>query len=157
MKSPFDTALTPAALLGLLAVTLLSGCSLTKVGSASFASVEIKNHSRAEIQYTTAQVFREDGYRGSLSGSGQMVFEKEGSRANNLAYNGLVATHEGAITVVRVRADLVDLGGSSWRLQCHAFMVRNAGDSFFEDEIRLANVRSGPYQRLLDKVAKQLK
>jgi hypothetical protein len=36
-------------------------------------------------------------------------------------------------------------------------MVRDAGDSFFEDESRLINMRSRPYQKLLDKVAKALK
>ena len=36
-------------------------------------------------------------------------------------------------------------------------MVSNAGDSFFEDEHRLANFRSRPYQDLLDEVAKRLK
>jgi hypothetical protein len=36
-------------------------------------------------------------------------------------------------------------------------MVRNAGDSFFEDESRLTNLRSRPYQNLLGKVAKRLK
>jgi hypothetical protein len=36
-------------------------------------------------------------------------------------------------------------------------MVRNPGDSFFEDEHALVNARRGPYQRLLNKVAKQLK
>jgi hypothetical protein len=36
-------------------------------------------------------------------------------------------------------------------------MVRNASDSFFEDESALLNIRSGPYQNLLDKVADRLK
>jgi hypothetical protein len=36
-------------------------------------------------------------------------------------------------------------------------MVRNAGDSFFEDASPLANIRSRPYQNLLDKVAERLK
>jgi hypothetical protein len=36
-------------------------------------------------------------------------------------------------------------------------MVSGAGDSFFEEEHRLANLRSGPYQDLLDEVDKRLK
>jgi hypothetical protein len=86
-----------------------------------------------------------------------MVFEKEGSRAQSLAYGGVIDTHYGGITLVRVKAEVVDQGPSSSRLQCQAFMVRNAQDSFFADETRLTNVRSGPYQNLLDKVAKRLK
>ena len=42
-------------------------------------------------------------------------------------------------------------------LQCQAYVVKDAGDSFFEDEQKLANVRRGPYQSLLNKVANQLK
>jgi hypothetical protein len=141
-----------------LVIGLLSaGCHLGQPGSASFASVVIKQHSIADIQAATAQVFQEDGYTAYTTGSGQLVFEKEGTRANNLAYNGLIGTHYGAQTLVRVRTEIVDLGGGTHRLQCQTYMVRNAGDSFFEDETRLSNMRSGSYQDLLDKVAKRLK
>jgi hypothetical protein len=36
-------------------------------------------------------------------------------------------------------------------------VVRNAGDSFFEEESKLVNARARPYQNLLDQVAKSLK
>ncbi len=102
-------------------------------------------------------MFGENGYRGSVTGHGKMLFEKEGTRANDLAYNGVVGTHYGAKTLVRVRTEIVDLSGGASRLQAQAFMVRNAGDSFFEEEQRLANLRRRPYQDLLDEVAKRLK
>jgi hypothetical protein len=141
-----------------LLVTIVTGChSLNQPGSASFASVVIPGRSATEIQGAAAEVFRANGYAGHDNGSGQMVFEKEGTRANNLAYNGIVGTHYGAQTVVRVKTELIELGDGAHRLQCQAYMVRNAGDSFFEEEQRLANVRRGPYQTLLDEVAKRLK
>jgi hypothetical protein len=141
-----------------LAFLVLAGCKgLDQPGSSSFASVVIARHSATEIEAAAAQVFREHGYETYTSKVGQFVFEKEGTRANNLAYNGLVGTHYGAQTVVRVKAEVVELDGSNRRLQCQAYMVRNAGDSFFEDEIRLSNVRRGPYQKLLDEIAKRLK
>ena len=68
-----------------------------------------------------------------------------------------MATQAGAVTVVRVKVELIELGPSSQRLQAHAFMVSGAGDSFFEDEHKLADFRGRPYQRLLDEVAKRLK
>jgi len=52
------------------------------------------------------------------------------------------------VTIIRVRAELVDLGNGAQRLQCQTYMVSGAGDSFFENESRLANFRSGPYQDL---------
>jgi hypothetical protein len=53
--------------------------------------------------------------------------------------------------------ELVDLGGTSHRPQCQAFIVKSAGDSFFEEEHRIANFRSGPCQKRLDEVARTLK
>jgi len=147
---------------GLLALALAcglwsTGCkSLSGPASASFASVTIKDKTAAQIFDAAVAVFREDGYRAATAGAG-LVFEKEGTYANTVSRDGLVAAQAGARTIVRVRAELVDLGGGAQRLQCQAFMVSGAGDSFFEEEHRLANFRSGPYQKLLKKVAKRLK
>jgi hypothetical protein len=142
----------------LFLVLALAGCrSLSGPGSASFASVNINHHSVEEIGAATAQVFREDGYAGGASGPLQMVFQKEASRLTTISRDGLVAAQAGARTLERVRTELVDLGGGSFRLQCQAYMVTGAGDSFFEDEVPLAHARSRPYQSLLKKVAKKLK
>jgi hypothetical protein len=144
------------ALVG-LAAGLCAGCHLGQPDSASFASVKISGRTPDEICKTTAQVFQEDGYRvGSLNPS-EMVFQKEASRGTSLAYGGVVDTYYGSTTAIRVRASLMDLGASTYRLQCKAYIVRNAGDAFFADESPVANVRSRPYQSLLNKVAKRLK
>jgi len=149
---------TVAALgLTIMAVLLSPACGTGKPESASFASVEIAGKTSEEICRTTGAVFQEDGYTvGSLSPSG-MVFQKEGSRGQSLAYGGVADTYYGSTTVVRVRASVVDLGAGKHRLQCKAFMVRKANDSFFQDETALLNIRSRPYQNLLDKVADRLK
>lgn len=148
---------TFTALTGLLLVLAGAGCgSLSGPGSASFASANIQNHSAGEIAAATAQVFGADGYRGGVSGSGQMVFEKEASRATTFSREGLVDTHDGAQTINRVRVEIVPLSDGSHRLQCKAFMVSGGSDPFFQDEVPLANVRSRPYQSLLNKVKKQL-
>ena len=135
----------------------LSGCHSTKPGSASFASVIVHNRSLPEVQQATLLVFREDGYAGAPIGADGMIFEKEGTRLNDVAYNGVVGTHYGQRSAIRVKSQIVDLGGNSWRLQCQAFTVRDAGDSFFAEEIPMTNIRSGPYQVLLNKVASRLK
>jgi hypothetical protein len=146
-----------AALIGLLALAA-SGCgSLTGSGSASFASVIITNHTSQEISSATTQVFIADGYRGSLSTSGQMVFEKEASRGTTFAHEGLAATYYGAQTINRVRVDVVPMGDGSYRLQCKAYLVTGGSDPFFQEEKPITNMRGGPYQSLLDKVAERLK
>jgi hypothetical protein len=144
--------------MSLVLALAVTGCrSVGGPASASFASVTIPNRSAGEIATATAQVFGADGYRGGMRGSGQMVFEKEASRATTLSREGLVATQSGARTVNRVRVEIVPLsGGSSCRLECQAYIVRDAGD-LLEDEVRLTSLRSAPYQSLLNKVKKQLK
>jgi hypothetical protein len=141
----------------MLCVALATACAVGKPEGASFASVVISGKTPDEICKTTAAVFQEDGYQVGPLTPASMVFQKEGSRGQSLAYGGVVDTYYGSSTVVRVRAQLVDLGASGYRLQCKAYMVRNANDSFFEDESPLLNMRSRPYQNLLDKVAKRLK
>ena len=142
----------------LLLALALAGCrSASGPGSASFASVIIKNHTAAEIHAATAQVFREDGYAGAQSGPMQMVFDKEASRLSTISRDGLVAAQAGASTIERVRTELVDLGGGTHRLQCQAFMVSGAGDSFFENEVAKTHLRAGPYRSLMNKVGKKLR
>lgn len=154
----FSRSMSIVALPVLLSYILLStGCRTGQPDSASFASVQIKGKTAEEICKTTGEVFQEDGYMvGSLNPSA-MVFQKEGSRGQSLAYGGVVDTYYGSSTAVRVRAQLVDMGMGTYRLQCKAYMVRNANDSFFEDESAVLNIRARPYQNLLDKVANRLK
>jgi hypothetical protein len=154
--SPKQRTALVCALLGVLLLLAGSGCGLTKPSGASFASVTIKGHTPEEIARATVRVFEEDGYRGGSMPGHPMVFQKEGSRMSDIAYGGVADTFYGAKTMVRVKVDIVKLGEASHRLQCQAYMVRDAGDSFFEDEQKLANIRRGPYQSLLNQVARQL-
>jgi hypothetical protein len=140
----------------LLAALTLAGCRLGQPGSASFASVTISNHSTSDIQLATAKVFQEDGYQILPAGPSQMLFQREGTRGQNIAYEGIGGTHYGAQTLVRVRASLVDFGNGSFRLQCQAYIVTDAGDKFLQEEQPLSNVSRGPYQALLNKVKSRL-
>ena len=148
------------SLLGILSLLMVglfsSGCALTKPASASFASVTITGKSPQQIQDATIAVFREDGYRALTYPQG-LVFEKEGSKANSIGREGFTGTYYGAVTIIRVRVQLVEAGPDSHRLQCQACMVSSAGDSFFEDEHPLTKLRSAPYQSLLNQVARRLK
>jgi hypothetical protein len=159
MNLPLKKRPTPSLFAALTAAAIVvTGCSsMGKPASASFASVQLSGKSAKEIRDTTTAVFREEGFSVFIADSGQLVFDREGSRANTLARNGLVAAQAGAVTVVRVRADVVELAPATHRLQCQAYMVTDADDAFFEQEDRLANFRSGPYQKLLDEVARRLK
>ncbi len=139
----------------LLAAT---GCrTFSGPASASFASVTIQNHTSEKIAIATAEVFNADGYQGLNNSTGEMLFEKEASRATGFARDGLVNTYNGSRTINRVRVQIVPLSSGAFRLQCQAYMVSGGSDPFFQDEVPLTNIRSGPYQSLLNKVAKQLR
>jgi hypothetical protein len=135
-----------------------SGCSTSKPASASFASVVIAHQPVQKIQETTVFQFQEAGYEAKPATVGKMIFEKEGSRGQQMAYGGLGGVAYGGAVTVRVRAEIVDLvGQDAKRLQCKAYIVNSAGDGVFDDEQPLANFRRGPYQKLLDEVAAKLK
>ena len=103
-------------------------------------------------------VFGEAGYKANRAPDGSMVFEKEGSRGDQIIYGGLGGAAYGGAVTVRVRAEIVDLmGQDAHRLQCTAYMVTDAGEGIFEDKSRLANFRRGPYQKLLEEVTTKLK
>jgi hypothetical protein len=159
--SPMNHLTKQACLNGIVVLALVAllgaGCRTGEATSASFASVIIPGKTPQEICKTTAAVFQEDGYQAMIVTPDQMVFQKEGSQGQSLAYGGVVDTHYGAVTMVRVRAQLVNLGAKGYRLQAKAYMVRNANDSFMQDESALLNIRSRPYQNLLDKVAERSK
>lgn len=142
------------ALLTLICASfLLSGCGITKPADASFASVVIKDRSINQIRNAAGQVFTADGYRVMIRGN-EMKCEKEGTRAAQLAYGSWV---DDAPVDVRVLANIVQLSPDSFRLECKAYIVKSPGDPTFEEVIRLQNIRSRPYQDLLDKVADKLK
>jgi len=134
-----------------------TGCStVNDNGSGGFASVTIQNRSAEEIAAATAQVFGADGYRGGMTGPGRMMFEKAASRGTSFAREGFVAGFYGAQTINRVRVEIVPVAQGSFRLECKAYMVTGGSDPFFQDEVPLADARSGPYRSLLNKVARQL-
>jgi hypothetical protein len=146
-----------AALMSLGLLLAATGCGTLQPASASFASVTINNHSPEEIAAATAKVFGAEGYRGGMSGPGQMIFEKEASRGTTMAREGLTSTYYGASSIHRVRAEIVSLSGGAYPVQCRAYVVTGGSDTFFQDETPLAPIRSAPYKALLRQVAQELK
>jgi hypothetical protein len=133
----------------------LCGCkSVDEPASASFAAVQIRGHTPEQIRAATVVVFQENGYTSANERRGEMMFEKEGSRWDQIAYGNWVDS--GGVWI-RVKAAVVPTANGAFRLQCQAYRVRNKGEPTFEEEKRLPNSRSKPFQALLDKVAGQLK
>jgi hypothetical protein len=133
----------------------LLGCkSMNKPVSASFASVRIQGHTAEQVRAASVVVFQQDGYTAVAGKRSDLVFEKEGSRWDQIAYGNWV--NESPVWL-RVRVSMVPLSDDTFRLQCQAYKVRNKGDPLAEDQVRIGNSHSKPYQALLDEVLGQLK
>ncbi len=72
---------------------------------------------------------------------------------NNLAYGNWESDKR---LWTRVKASIVPVQGTVYRLQCHAFMVRDKGEPTFEEEVKLQNYSGHGYQKLLEEVARRL-
>jgi hypothetical protein len=89
-----------------------------------------------QIHETAAVVFQADGYRHRLPAK---FFEKEGTLSNTrLTMASLLRKAVPSLSRSR---------GTIWTVApavCNAmFMVKSAGDSFFEEEHRIANIAAG--------------
>ena len=145
--------LLASVLLGIISTVLVGCSSMDKPASASFASVRIQGHTAEQIRGATVVVFQQDGYVAANVSGAEMVFEKEGSRWDQIAYGSWVNE---APVWIRVRVSMVSLSADLFRLQCQAYKVRNKGDPLAEDQVIIRNRNSKPYQAMLDKVLGQL-
>ena len=133
-------------------VLLGAGCSSTdKPESARFASVEVHGSTLAQLSSVTAAVFHEHGYRADTGGKRGLVFEKQGTTMNNLAYGNWMGTG----ILARVKVIFVPITDDEFRIECHAFLVRSKGEAL-EEEIPVSSMHSGQYQKMLNEVAKRL-
>jgi hypothetical protein len=151
------TLLFPACF-GALLLALLAGCSWNKPASESFASVLITNTTPAAVRATTIKVFQESEYHliSTHTNANPIVFDKEGTYGQSIAYNGLVGAHYGQIILNRVKVQLYGRGEGNYRLSCQAFIVQDAGSFTGGHEIKLSNMRGGPYQAILDDIQRRL-
>jgi hypothetical protein len=140
-------------LLSFICVSGGNGChSPDKPASSSFASVTITGNTPGQIRDAAIEVFRADGYKVTQREPSRLVFEKEGTRMNNVAYGSWVG---GTPVWVRVKGSIAPAGEMTHRLQCTAFMVQDFGGPT-EEEIPVTHFHRAPYQKLLDEVAKRL-
>jgi hypothetical protein len=139
----------------LLAAILVGGCASDKPASASFAAVVISNHTLQQIREATDTVFEQNGYQAMGEQNGALVYEREATEREQRNYAGFVGAHEGEKVDMRVRVKIEnkDPSSNSYWLTCKAYAVCNPGQGVFETTTALFDFQSGPYQKLLNKVA----
>jgi hypothetical protein len=150
---------TQAGLLVLVATCALvaGGVGCRSAGSdnirtQSHAAVVIHSATPEQIQQTAIEVFKLDLYDVAKSSTTHLVFEKPGSRMADIAYGGWL---QGDVWL-RVKVDIKSYTQNSMVVECNGFMIRDHGDSFFEEETRLPWFRKKPFQDLLDRVKNRL-
>lgn len=150
IKMPWSVMLLMVA--GCLA-WLTTGCkSAPEAATPPMAEVLIRGNTPGQIGRVTTEVFNEKGYQTVESHIDRFVFEKPGSAWNTLAYGGWFG---GTPVWIRVKVDIVNLGGTLCRLKCQAFWVQDRGSSV-EDETPISKTRRHNYRPLLEEVAKRL-
>jgi hypothetical protein len=113
------------------------------------ASVVIPEMTSSQIRVTAVEVFQIHGYQVKSMTGGEVVFEKQGSRMENVLYGTLSS---GVWTRVKVRVR--DHGPDARLLEGNAYRVENHDDQALETERQL--LKSGPYQKLLEEVKGRL-
>jgi len=130
---------------------LLLGCQSTgKPASAHFASVEIQGNTPGQIRDVAVEVFKQHEYLVTRSTPSNMVFEKEGTEWDKVAYGNWL----GGAVWIRVKASIVPVSEVIFRLHCNAFMVRDRGTAS-EEEVKLTSLQSHSYQKLMDEIAQR--
>ena len=112
------------------------------------ASVDIKYSSLERITQALKDVFTAEGFEAVDQKSNSIVFERPGTRKQDLAYGGLeggvieqvvIAFQEKSPTLIWVNGD--------------AYMVKGRGsDSSLEDKAKVLRAFGGKYRKLLSKV-----
>jgi len=134
----------------LLTGLFFAGCkSAPTTGSSWMASVVIPETTNSQIRVTAVEVFQIHGYQVKTMTPGELVFEKPGSRMDNVLYGTLSS---GVWTRVKLRVR--DHGPDARLLECNAYRVENHDDRALETERQL--LKSGPYQKLLEEVKGRL-
>lgn len=129
-----------------------TGCSTTSGGGPYMTSVIVTAPNREAVAQATAKAFEQEGYTAIVTEGNEMRFDKQGSLMTKAAYG----SYGDAGVWHRVKVWLRPLEGKTWRVGCDAFVVRDYGDSFFEEEQQLLKFRSGPYTKILNDIQNHL-
>ena len=139
---------------GIMLLLLVNGCSSFTTDSPSYLTyVTIYNQPDAAIMQATTNVFASHGFSGGKIDSGQCVFQRPGTRADNLIY-GNAMFDEKVILQVTVQFDHIDSHATV--VGCNAALVQEAGDPFFADNHPIHRLGKSPYKRMLQEIQAKL-
>jgi hypothetical protein len=133
----------------LVLVGLLAGCKTTDTAQdGSLASVIITGHTEKQVQQTTIEVFRWNGFN-QLSG---LTFEKKGSKWDTLSYGSL----DSKAVWIKMRVSITPMTEDRQVLSCDAYIVDNHGEGFMESERKLDFGKADECKKILDQIKRRL-
>ena len=141
-----------ALFLTLTAALFFSACKSPHVAQGtpddgSLASVFVTNTTRAAISDVTFNVFRENGFMLKTSTGGELVFEREGTKWDTLAYGGWFDS-----IWIRARLTVSIYQFGVYRLSCKVYRVDGRGDLGMGEEKMVSRKNAEYYQGLLNQV-----
>lgn len=139
-------------LITLLSFAFLVACKSPKVApgtpdDGSLASVFVTNSTRSAVSDVVFNVFRENGFMLKSSLQSDLVFERQGTKWDTLAYGGWF---ENIWIRARVVVSIYEPG--VFRVACKAYRVDGRGDISTGEEKSLPRTNAGYYQGLLNQV-----
>ena len=138
--------------LGLL-LGMMTGCASSgSKTTGSHAGVTIKGHDVTDVVLTTRDVFVEHGYTLSKAEPDRMIFERPGTKGDQLKYGSFGSPG----VVIRVKVDIEEVGTEMFFLRCNVYAVRDAGDSVLEDESKIMMLSTKKYREIMDEIAAKL-
>ncbi len=153
MNTIFRGNLLAAALAGALGLGATGCQSFNGPPPGNLASVTITNQSMAAVANATAAVFAVHGFEGGQTGPGQFIYNRLGSRINNLAYGSYMFEE---VVTVKVQVTLRQTSPNSILIGCKAWLVEGGDDPVFEDSHKVRPIRKWPYDQLLKDIQTQL-
>ena len=136
--------LTAALAIALAAAFVSTACKSSRVApgtpnDGSLASIFVTNTTRSAISETAFLVMRENGFIYKTTTGGAMIYEREGSKWDQVAYGGWF---EKIWIRVRLAVDAYQIG--VFRVSCKVFRVDGRGDLSMGEE-RLISPKSAEY------------
>lgn len=114
----------------------------------SLASVVIYGADPLDIRRAAREVFLEEQFMQALTNATLMTFEKRGSVLQDITYGSFLNNE----SWIRAKLTIKPLEENQHWLECRVFMVRNYGESFFEEERKVSRFKRGHYQDLLEEI-----
>jgi hypothetical protein len=152
----FRPMLAPVRLLAAFLILLVTGCAMMKDGMGA-TSETVTAGLGAEVESAVGVVFEAHGYSQMASDKGTLVFERPGSKTDEMLYGDFSDDK----TTDRVRVTIEPIDGTHFRVTCVGYAVRQPtghfeGDTSLEDPVRRFQFFSSQFSKMLKEVKARL-